>query len=471
MVNPNIYGHFAEHLGRCIAGGIWVGEGSSIPNDGGIRLDTVEALAALELPVLRWPGGCFADNYHWRDGIGPRGSRPTQLNLWWLQGEDNAFGTHEFMRFCRMIKTEPYLCVNVGSGTVEEARSWVEYCNARQDTTLTRERAANGDPDPFNVRYWSVGNENWGCGGNMTPEQYGLLYRQFATYMRGTDKTATYVACGFNADWNARLLESLKGRGEGMVDLLSLHYYSGWGTSDTSYSDDDYYAVMTNVEGMSRELAVAGALCRAHSTNDHAIKITLDEWGTWFREASTERGLLQQSTMLDAVFAAASFNMFHRHAEDLAMTNMAQTVNVLQALVLTEGPRICRTPTYWIYEMYMPHRGGQTVPVEVRGPSLTLESGQTVPLVSASATVKEGALTLSLVNTDLNEPCTITAAVGATRVIGARVLTHDNVRAHNTPDEPDVVTPGTLATTLEDGMLKVTLPGHSVAVVVMEMAG
>jgi alpha-N-arabinofuranosidase len=469
VVNPNIYGHFAEHLGRCVYGGIWVGEGSNIPNDGGIRLDTVEALQRVNLPVLRWPGGCFADNYHWRDGIGPRESRPTRLNIWWLQGESNAFGTHEFMRFCRMIGTEPYVCANVGSGTVEEARSWLEYCNASQNTTLTRERAANGDPAPFNVKYWGVGNENWGCGGTMTAAQYALEYRKYATYLRQAGGPITLIACGShggNPEWDEQFLATLKGA-EGLVDALALHNYSGWGMPAVDFTDDQYLNLLAGVSGMDAHIARAAALCRAASTADHKIKVIMDEWGTWFGDAKMEGGYCQPNTMQDAVFTGLSFQMFHRYAADLVMTNMAQTMNVLQALILTAGPKLCVTPTYWVYEMFQPHRGGAVRPVSVHGVGQTLADGRTVPGCGASVTEKDGALAISLVNTDFAAvDVTLTLADGTFGAVKrARVLAGDGLRAQNTPDAPDVVQPADLAVTSSPAGLRVTLPPASVAMI------
>jgi len=474
-INPNLYGHFAEHLGRCIAGGIWVGDDSAIPNDRGIRLDTVDALRRLALPVLRWPGGCFADNYHWRDGIGPREARPTRLNIWWLQGESNALGTHEFMRFCRMIGTEPYFCANVGSGSPEEARSWLEYCNARQDTTLTRERAANGDPEPFNVRYWGVGNESWGCGGSMTPEYYAHQYRQYATYLRQGGGDVMLIACGSHQgimSWDDRFLESLKGA-EGLVDALALHNYSGGGTPEVDFTDNQYHNLLTAVGCMDAHITHAAGVCRAHATPEHPIKVIMDEWGTWYREATTERGLYQANTMQDAIFTALAFQMFQRHAADLVMTNMAQTVNVLQALVLTEGPRLCVTPTYWVYDLFTPHRNGAWVPATVQGSALTLPNGQTVPGCSVSASIVEHTLSLSLVNTNIDDSCTVTITAAGrhfARIKSARLLTAPSVRAHNTPQAPHVVAPGDLPVAMLPETLTVTLPSCAVAMIEVELA-
>jgi alpha-L-arabinofuranosidase len=471
-IAPEIYGHFAEHLGRCIYGGIWVGEDSSIPNDQGIRLDTVAALRKLELPVLRWPGGCFADNYHWQDGIGPRKDRPTRLNIWWQQGEPNTFGTHEFMRFCRLIGTQPYFCANVGSGTVEEARGWVEYCNASQDTTLTRQRAANGDPAPFKVRYWGVGNENWGCGGEMSAEGYANLYRQFATYMRNTGGDVFLIACGSHdnnhPDWDARFLDTLKGS-KHLVDAIALHHYTGWGVSATEFTPDEYLGrLLANIAAMETHIKQSVQVARAHSTECHQIRVIMDEWGTWYREATTENGLLQLGTMTDAVFAGMCFHMFHRHAADLVMTNIAQTINVLQALILTEGPRMCCTPTYWLYDMFRLHQGAQHLPVSFQAASAQLSDGRTVPLFSASASQKDGKIALSLVNADTANACDVTVALDTGAIVNtgtARLLSSDRPNAQNTPSEPDHIAPSKLSVTVEKGQLKLTLPPAAVAIV------
>jgi alpha-N-arabinofuranosidase len=368
-----------------------------------------------------------------------------------------------------MLGAEPYICANVGSGTPEEARSWLEYCNAGQDTALTRERAVNGSADPFGVRYWGVGNENWGCGGSMTPEHYADHYRRFATYLRRAGGSVTLIACGsepgFQA-WDERFLDGLRGR-ESLVDALAIHHYSGWGIPAVGYSDADYYRLLTAVGSMDDHIAQAARLCRDRSSEDHQIKLIVDEWGTWYREATTARGLLQDSTMLDAVFAGMSFHMFHRHAADLVMTNMAQTVNVLQALLLTEGPKLCLTPTYWVYDLFKAHREGRVAPANVRGPSLTLDDGEVLALCSASATVRENDLTLSLVNADLDVPCTITASPSGTSVSGvksARLLTSGSVRNHNTPDDPELVAPADLEVTVSGGSVETTLPPFSVAV-------
>ncbi len=478
-VSRYLYGHFAEHLGRCIYEGIWVGEDSPIENEGGIRLDTVRALKELELPVLRWPGGCFADNYHWMDGIGPRSERPRRHNLWWNQPETNEFGTDEFAAFCRMIGAEPYICLNVGSGTVEEARSWVEYCNSSQPTDLVRLRRDNGSPEPHNVKFWGIGNENWGCGGNLRPEHYADLYRRFATYVRGTaGADARLIACGSHPgipEWDERFLAAMNGALH-LVDYIALHIYSGGGTSDTEFADEDYYGLIAAIDVMDRNIARAAGLAKACDPQEHRIGLVLDEWGTWYKEATVPTGLCQQNTMRDALFTAAGFHCFHRHADRLFMTNMAQTVNVLQALVLTQGPEMIVTPTYHVYEMFRPHRDGRLVACEVDGPTLSLPGGGERGAISASATRSEdgGGLFLSVVNLDLENAITATVRVvgeGEWRVAQVRRLAGQDIRSHNTFEEPEAVRPEAIRVESEAPLETMEFPARSVTTIRLDRAG
>ena len=479
-VNRYLYSHFAEHLGRCIYGGIWVGEDSNIENDGGIRVDTATALKKLALPTLRWPGGCFADNYHWMDGIGPRERRPKRYNLWWKQLETNQFGTDEFMRFCDMIGAEPYICLNVGSGTVEEARSWVEYCNGSQPTTLADLRRQNGHPEPYHVRFWGIGNETWGCGGTMQPEYYAEIYRRYATYVRqAAGEGAKLIACGsdpMHRDWDERFLEGMKGA-YSLVDSLALHIYLGWGSDDVGFSDEDYYRLIGSIEVLDRELTRATGLAKAYSTYGHRIDVVLDEWGTWYRQATVESGLCQQNTMRDALFAAASFHCFHEHGERLWMTNMAQTVNVLQALVLTRGPEMLLTPTYHVYEMFLPHRDGQLVACEVKNSSvLTLPDAEDRDAISVSATLSEDGkeLFLSILNLDLGKECT--GAISITPCEGWEVkqvqrLTTEDIRSHNTFKESDKVRPEEIHREVAGDLSGLVLPPQSITTIRLRWAG
>lgn len=480
QVSRYLYSHFAEHLGRCIYGGIWVGEDSEIENDEGIRIDTAEALKHLALPALRWPGGCFADNYHWMDGIGPRGQRPERYNLWWRQPESNQFGTHEFVRLCEMIGAEPYICLNVGSGTVEEARSWVEYCNTNQATTLVDLRRENGHPDPFNVKFWGIGNENWGCGGSMQPEYYADLYRRYATYVRRTaGEGATLIACGStpgHPDWDERFLAAMKGAYR-LVDSIALHHYMGQGIDAVAFSDEDYYELIGTIGAVDRRLTRATGLAQAFSTHGHRIDVALDEWGTWFKQATVESGLYQQNTMQDALFAAAGFHCFHKHGERLRMTNMAQTVNVLQALILTRGPQMLLTPTYHIYEMFRPHRDAYLVVCDVTGsPVIQVSAGNHRDALSVSPTLsKDGKdLFISILNLDLSKAVSVEMSIaGATdwRVAQVRRLATGEIRSHNTFDEPERVRPEEVPLDSYGDLSGLALPPQSVTTLQLEKEG
>jgi alpha-N-arabinofuranosidase len=480
QVSRYLYSHFAEHLGRCIYGGIWVGEDSDIPNDGGIRQDTAQALERLALPALRWPGGCFADNYHWQDGVGPRWERPKRYNLWWHQPESNQFGTHEFMRLCEMIGAEPYICLNVGSGTVEEARSWVEYCNARQETTLTDLRRANGRPEPFDVKFWGIGNENWGCGGNMRPEYYADLYRDYATYVRRTaGEGVKLIACGStpgHPDWDERFLESMKGAYR-LVDGFALHHYFGRGKDDVAFSDEDYYELIGAIDLVDERLARATGFAQAYSTYSHRIDVVLDEWGTWFNQATVDSGLYQQNTMQDALFAAAGFHCFHKHGERLWMTNMAQTVNVLQALVLTRGPQMLLTPTYHVYEMFQPHRDASHVPCEVKdSPVIKIPQGDDRDAISVSPTLSEDGrvLFVSVLNFDLSQAFSAEIHISSAarwQVSQVRRLGTGEIRSHNSFEDPNQVHPENVV--LESGLdlTAFVLPPQSVTTLQFRKVG
>lgn len=474
-VSPFLYSQFAEHLGRCIYEGVWVGEDSEIPNEDGIRLDTVAALKKLKIPALRWPGGCFADNYHWRDGIGPRKKRPKRHNLWWNQPESNQFGTDEFMRLCGLIDTEPYICLNVGSGTVDEARSWVEYCNSDWSSAIVDERVRNGHPEPYGVKFWGIGNENWGCGGNMRPEHYADLYRQFATYVRNTaGNGAKLVACGSHQEipeWDERFLKSLKDFNSlGTVDYLALHIYNPGG-SDTKFSDKDYAKTIEFVDLVEKTINRAIDLVRSYSSSGHKIGVVLDEWGLWYAEPTTEHGSFQQNTMRDALYAAACFHRFHRQSDWLYMTNMAQTINVLQALVLTRNGEMTVTPTYHVYDMFRPHRSGILVESEVRNsPSLDAAESDGPKALSLSATKSQDGkeLFLSVLNLDLDagieSPIRIDAAT-TWEIEEIRRLVSGNIRDHNTFENPDQVKPIAVSPEQAGTGLRIEFPAHSITTI------
>ncbi len=457
-INPNIYGHFAEHLGGCIYDGIWVGPDSSVPNLRGIRLDVVEALRRVKPPVVRWPGGCFADDYHWRDGIGPRESRPRRINAHWGGVvEDNGFGTHEFIDFCRQVGAEPYICGNVGSGTVREMREWLEYLNWAGDSSLTRLRAENGHPEPFGVKYFGVGNENWGCGGSMTPEYYADQVRRYASFLFFGDSLCR-IACGpagTNLTWTRRFFQALAGddpafRRLGVIQGFGAHYYCGTAGTATEYTDDQWYELLRKAMVME-DVVVTNRAIMDGFDQERRIGLAVDEWGTWHppMEDTNPRFLRQQNTIRDALVAALSLDIMNRHADRVVMANIAQLVNVLQALILTDGPRMLLTPTYYVYEMYAPHQGCDSLPCRIDTDALefTRPGGSgtgTVPRVAGSASRKGTSLTLSLVNTHVSEPAEVEIEIRGSQggnLQSWRVLGADDIHGHNTFDGPDRVVP------------------------------
>lgn len=450
LIRPELHGQFIEHLGGCIDDGIWVGENSSIPNVGGFRSDVLEAMKKLRPPVLRWPGGCYADDYHWEDGIGPASQRPRRVNIWWGQNvETNAFGTHEFIQLCRYLGAEPYLAGNVGSGTVREMRDWVEYCNFAGDSTLARRRAANGSPMAFNVRYWGVGNENWGCGGNFCPEDYAAEYKQFVTYLRDFSGTNLFrIACGpdgNNHDWTRRFFSKL-GRFP-HIQGYAAHYYCGTaGPSATEFDVNQWY------ELLEKATRIEKLICEQRQLMDEfdpqrKIGLLIDEWGAWHlpTPGRNPHHLWQQNTLRDALVAAITLDMFNRHADKLVMANIAQMANVLQAMVLTEGDRMLLTPTYHIFDMYRPHQGATSLRVEIDSPTISFPVGpekRQLPALMASASIRGDQLHLTVVNPHASLP--IEAKINLKRKVvdvSSKVLTHNELNAHNTFDDANTIAP------------------------------
>lgn len=457
LIDPNIHGHFMEHLGSCVDSGCWVGEDSAIPNTGGIRNDVVEALKAVRPPVIRWPGGCFADDYHWQEGVGPRADRPRRVNIHWGNVvETNQFGTHEFLAFCRAVGAQPYLCGNVGSGSPREMRDWVEYCNYPGESTLARQRAANGSPEPFAVRYWGVGNENWGCGGHFTPEDYATEYSRFATYLRDYGTPLTLIACGPNGndlDWTRRFLEKARGKyGRSPLHAMGAHYYCGTAGSATEYTTEQWYELLWKASRVETLITQQREAMDAFDPT-RKIGLIIDEWGTWHPPTPGRNPafLWQQNTIRDALVTALSLDIFQRHADKIVMANIAQTINVLQALLLTEEDRMVRTPTYYAYLLYAAHQGGQSLRVVFDGPELTCHDGEktgTIPALSGSASLKDRIVTVTVVNTNTSE--SIPAEVrlrghgGGDEVQIATLAARDGgIHAHNTFEDPDAVSVST----------------------------
>ncbi|NMA34672.1 MAG: alpha-N-arabinofuranosidase, partial [Clostridiaceae bacterium] len=397
-INKNIYGHFSEHLGRCIYGGIWVGKDSPIPNTDGIRNDVADALKKLRIPVLRWPGGCFADEYHWMDGIGPYEDRPKMINTHWGGVvEDNSLGTHEFMGFCELIGAEPYISGNVGSGTVYEMQQWVEYITFDGKSPMADLRKANGREEPWKLKYFGIGNENWGCGGNMRAEYYADVYKRYATYVRNFgDNRIFKIACGsgnFDTNWTEVLMREA-GR---FMDGLSLHWYTiptgNWSDkgSATEFGEDEWFGAMRNTLIMEKLIAMHSNIMDKYDP-EKKVAMIVDEWGTWCNvEPGTNPGFLfQQNSVRDALVAGINLNIFNSHCDRVQMANIAQLINVLQSVILTEGEKMVLTPTYHVFDMYKEHMGNKLLQYGFKGAEPVYSFGEErVPAVSVSASRSE----------------------------------------------------------------------------------
>ncbi|HEY3780106.1 MAG TPA: alpha-L-arabinofuranosidase C-terminal domain-containing protein [Fimbriimonadaceae bacterium] len=464
VVSPRLYGHFAEHLGRCCYDGLWVGPEAAIPNQEGFRSDVISALRAMPTPMLRWPGGCYADHYHWRDGIGTPEKRPERLGLSCGRSvlDDNGLGTHEFLRLCEIIGAEPYLAGNMGSGSVQEMCDWVEYCNTAVPTTLQRERAANGRQTPWGIKLWGVGNENWGCGGCYDPESYALEYRRYASMLRHVDPSIEMVFCGHEADWNQRSLSKMHLHA-GLMDHFSIHRYWIGGGPGSAFSDEDYYRLLAEADQTEEFVKQTRMLLDDLTGGKRHIGIALDEWGVWHPEARTwgpnavpgEAGDYGQAcTMRDALATAAALEGFHRQCASLSLANLAQVVNVLHAPILTDGDQVILTPTYHVLKLHAPHIGAQAYRTEVDGTD-TVPGG---PAVSATAT--SGGITV--VNRHLNEMAEVRLKwpQGSGK---AMLLTSAKVSDENTSSEPAKVTTVALPVKFVDGEAYLELPPHSVA--------
>ncbi len=478
-ISRHIYGHFAEHLGRCIYGGFYVGEGNAkIPNKDGVRTDIIEALKKLKVPNLRWPGGCFADTYHWKDGIGPKAQRPSMKNVWWGGvTEDNSFGTHDFLNMCEAIGAEPYLAGNVGSGTVQELADWVKYTTEESGSPMSDLRKTNGREKPWIAKFWGVGNEAWGCGGNMKPEYYANIYRQYATFM--TDWGNSYklfrVASGANGadyNWTEVLMRDIP---HNMLEGVALHHYSviDWAKkgSATAFSEEEYFKTM-NAALRMEELVTRHSTIMDKYDPQKKVALVVDEWGGWYTvEPGTNPGFLyQQNTMRDAMIAGTTLHIFQKHCDRVRIANLAQTVNVLQAVVLTEGEKMLLTPTYHVLEMFNVHQDAVLVPLDVHVNDYTF-GGQKLPAVSASASRdKAGRVHISLVNIDPNRSQEVSVTIRGLKASGVsgRILTSGKVQDHNTFDNPNFIKPADFkGAVLKNEELKITLP--PVSVVVLEL--
>jgi alpha-L-arabinofuranosidase len=524
-ISPEIYSHFIEQLGGVVYDGVWVGENSKIPNQGGIRNSFIDMMRAVQAPVLRWPGGCFADSYDWHDGLGPRDKRPARAGFW-DQQDSNHYGLHEFIRTCRLIGCKPYLAANVRTEAARDFYQEIEYCNAPagdlpsnsaappQSDALAALRAANGDREPFNVDLWGVGNESWGCGGNMTPEEYAAAYRRYTAWVPSYGNDALrFVAVGPNGDdveWTTRLFKALYENPERRhLWGLSVHYYTSGSASRFAdgdalkFNDDEHYDLLTRGSLMEKVVtdhwtAMGNVPGQAKSPGQPDVKLVVDEWGAWYGKGTAlgpEYNLSQQSTMRDALLAAITFDIFQRHSDKVAVAAVAQSVNCLHSLMLAQGDKVALTPTFHVFKMYLPHRGAQAVRAEFTAPAIPNPLGSTpiqvggnsyigalAPLktlagLSGSASIHPRGngkqLTLSVVNPHLSRPITAEIAVRGASISAASgsILVSHDIHDHNDFAHPDVVKPATATISAPKlGKTQHTFPPASVTTLQITLA-
>jgi alpha-N-arabinofuranosidase len=486
QISPHLYGQFLEHLGGVIYDGVWVGPKSKVANVDGIRKQFLDDMKRIGVPDFRWPGGCFADGYHWRDGIGDSAKRPRTYNYWQVQApkgvdltETNQFGIHEFIKLCRLSGAEPYLAANMGSGSPAEFHDWVSYCNAPVGSvSLAAERAANGDRDPFGVRWWGVGNESWGCGGNMTPQEYSTLYRRFVTQFPAFEPKPFLVAVGprghtegMDIGWTNGFFESMQGH-RAVVDGLSVHFYTDFRNKPERVATFDakgWYDVL--LEGARIEQVIEGhwaAMGKFDTT--HHTKLVIDEWGVWYRvgeEIDPAYLLSQPLTMRDAMHTAMTLDIFNRHADKVAMANVAQTINCIHSLFLAEGDRFVRTPAYYVFEMYRNHMRSTLAAMHIKCDALKVPGRNgptTMQALSGSASINGKAMTVTLTNPSVDSSVTTSIRLTTGSIVEAqgRVLTHPEMTAKNTFDHPDQVKSAPQPVNVRGSRAEVSLPPRSV---------
>ena len=478
-INKNIYGHFAEHLGHCIYGGFYVGDTSSIPNTNGVRNDIVAALKKLKIPNLRWPGGCFADTYHWKDGIGPKDKRPTMVNKWWGGvTEDNSFGTHDFLNMCELLGAEPYLSGNVGSGSVQELADWVQYANFNGKSPMSDLRTQNGRNQPWKVKFWGIGNEAWGCGGNMKPDYYANEYRKYVTFVSDWENSGGFMPIASGAsdadyNWTETLMKNIP---LNMLGGVAMHHYSviEWNKKGpaTNFTEEQYFTIMKQAIKMDSLVTNHAAVMDKYDP-EQKVALVVDEWGGWYDvEAGTNPGFLyQQNTIRDAMIAGVTLNIFNNHANRVRMANLAQCVNVLQAVILTNKEKMILTPTYHVMEMYNVHQDATMLPLTVKGNDYIFD-GKKLPSVSASASKDSlGVIHISLVNIDPSHAQKITLDIRGEKFTSAtgRILTSKKLQDFNSFTEPDKIKPVPFKdVTLSKDVLTVLLPATSVVVLTIK---
>ena len=479
IINKNIYGHFAEHLGHCIYGGFYVGDTSSIPNTNGVRNDIIAALKKLQIPNLRWPGGCFADTYHWKDGIGPKDKRPAMVNKWWGGvTEDNSFGTHDFLNMCELLGAEPYLSGNVGSGTVQELADWVQYTNFKGKSPMSDLRKQNGRTEPWKVKLWGIGNEAWGCGGNMKPEYYADEYRKYATFIADWENTGGLLRIASGAsdadyNWTETLMKNIP---LNMLGGVAMHHYSviEWNHKGPAvdFTEGQYFTIMKQALLME-ELVTKHAAIMDKYDPQQKIALVVDEWGGWYDvETGTNPGFLyQQNTIRDAMIAGVTLNIFNNHANRVRVANLAQCVNVLQAVILTNKEKMILTPTYHVMEMYKVHQNATLLPLTITGNDYILD-GQKLPAISSSASKDStGTVHVSLVNIDPTHAQKITLNIGTEKLTGAtgRILTSKKLQDYNSFADPEKIKPVIFKDfVLDKNIITITLPATSVVVLTVK---
>ena len=478
-INRNIYGHFAEHLGHCIYDGFYVGDTSKIPNTNGVRNDIIAALKKMKIPVLRWPGGCFADTYHWKDGIGPKDKRPAMVNRWWGGvTEDNSFGLHDFLNMCELLGTQPYLAGNIGSGTVQELADWVQYVSSNSKNPMSDLRKQNGREKPWDVKFWGVGNEAWGCGGNMTPEYYVGEFKKYSTFMTdwsNSDKIFR-VASGANvADyhWTETLMKNIP---KNMMEGVALHHYSfiEWDRkgSATDFTEQQYFKTIKRALFMDTLVINHSAIMDKYDP-EKKIALVVDEWGGWYNvEPNTNPGFLyQQNTMRDAMIAGVTLNIFNNHADRVRMANLAQCINVLQAVILTDKEKMILTPTYHVLEMYNVHQDAILLPLKISTNGYVF-NGQNIPAVSASASKDStGVIHISLVNIDPGKTQKIIININSEKMntVMGRILSSEKIQDYNSFTAPEKIKPAIFKDwVLDKKSMTVTLPPASVVVLAIK---
>jgi alpha-N-arabinofuranosidase len=471
-ISPNIYGHFTEHLGGCIYDGIWVGEQSKIPNIGGIRKELVDNLKRLRPPVIRWPGGCFADSYDWRDGVGPRNKRPRRTNFWMVDDylakapdgpqkyEPNHFGTNEFAHLCKLVGAEPYFAGNLRSLDATTFYQWIEYCNSPAgSTTLAEMREAGGNRDPLNVKYWGVGNESWGCGGSFTGDEYAVEFRRFMEWVPPSKVPLSFIASGPNvADytWTRSFFQKLTEKGAGWLKRVygtALHYYCGDPNNgvSTSFTSDDWYGLLANANYME-ELIRNHWQIMGEVDKEHRVKLVVDEWGAWHKtDPSIDPAYLFAyfPTLRDALVSGITLNIFNRHADKVAMANAAQLINNIHTSFLARGDKFTVTPVFHVFEMFAPHQGATSVRTVMSGPRLSAASAKGLGSLMESCSIQGKHVVLTVVNADTQNAHETEINVRGSKASGARatVLTSTDITAHNNFEQPNAIKPVTAAVT------------------------